>query len=334
MKLKWFIGVAIIALLVAGIVVFEYREKLFPPKDKEIVLHGNVDDRQVNVAFIVSERIAEIKVEEGDVVKEGQLLATLETVRIQNSVDSAKASVESARQKYLKAKNGPRKEDIDISRAAVAAAEAALFTSSRDYVRQDTLAKTSTVAQKTADSAQGKYLITLAGLEAAKRQLDSMLAGSRAEDIAEAAAELQKQEVELAIQEQKLKDTQLFSPVAGVIRNRLLEPGEMASAQAPVLTIAKTDPKWVRTYIPEPMLVEIKNGDKAKVHTDGMPKLEFDGWVGFISPNAEFTPKTVETVELRTALVYEVRIFIKDPEGKLKLGAPVTVTFDKATNEQ
>ncbi len=334
MKLKWIIVAAVVVLLAGGIVVFEYREVIFPPANKDIVLYGNIDDRQVDVAFIPSERIAEVKVEEGDVVREGDLLATLETVRIRNSIDAAKAAVENARQKYLKAKNGPRQEDIDIARSAVTAAQAALEATGKDYYRQESLAKTNSVAQRIADNAQAKYLVNLAALNASRRQLDSLLAGTRKEDIAAAAAELQQREVDLAIQEQRLKDASLKSPVSGIVRNRLLEPGEMASPQAPVLTIARTDPKWVRTYIPESMLTALKPGDQARIRADGSPPREFEGWIGFIAPNAEFTPKTVETVELRSALVYEVRVFVRDPEGRLKLGAPVTVTFDKTKHEQ
>ncbi len=328
MKIKIFIVGMIILILIGGIVVFEYREEIFPRKEKALVLYGNVDDRQVNLAFIISERIAEVKVEEGDVVKKGQLVATLETVRIKNSVDSSRAAVEIAKQEYVKAKNGPRTEDIDIARAAVAAAEAAVESTGRDYYRQELLAKTTTVAEKMAEQAEAKYLVSKAALNAARRQLDQMLIGTRAEDIAAAAATLERQEVEYKIAEQKLTDAQLFAPVDGVIRNRLLEPGEMASPSGPVLTIAITDPKWVRTFIPETLLSKVRHGGKAKITADGPGKVEFAGWVGFISPNAEFTPKTVETIELRTALVYEVRVYIKDPEGVLKLGAPVTITFE------
>lgn len=334
MKVKWIIVAAAIVLLAAGIVVFEYRGTIFSAGDKEIVLYGNIDDRQVNAAFIQSERIAGINVEEGDAVKQGQLLATLETVRIRNAIAAAKAAVENARQLHLKAMHGPRQEDIDIARAAVAAAEAALDTTGKDYYRQESLARTMSVAQKAADLAQGKYLVSLAAVSAANRQLDSLLAGTRQEDIAAAEAELRRREAELAIQEQRLKDASLFSPVSGIVRNRLLEPGEMASPALPVLTIAKTDPKWVRAYIPEFMLTEIRSGDRARIVADGSPPREFEGWVGFIAPNAEFTPKTVETVELRTALVYEVRVFVRDPEGRLKLGAPVTVTFKKTNHAQ
>ena len=103
----------------------------------------------------------------------------------------------------------------------------------------------------------------------------------------------------------------------------------MASPQTPVVTLAIVSPKWVRVYLSEPQLPLVKPGDKAKIRIDGMPKTIFDGWVGFISPNAEFTPKNVETRELRTSLVYEVRVYVNDPDNLLKLGAPATVEFER-----
>lgn len=124
----------------------------------------------------------------------------------------------------------------------------------------------------------------------------------------------------------------LTSPAAGVIQNRILEPGEMASASRPVVTLALTDPKWVRAYVPEPYLGRINLGMKARILSDSFPDQTFDGWIGFISPVAEFTPKTVETEDLRTKLVYEVRVFVHDSKDKLRLGMPTTVIVDRTAS--
>src|SRR5262249_46207556 len=114
-------------------------------------------------------------------------------------------------------------------------------------------------------------------------------------------------------------------PVDAVVRTRILEPGEMASPQKPVLLLAVIDPKWIRAYVTETDLGKVKAGMSAKVAVDSFPDRQFSGWVGFISPVAEFTPKTVQTTELRTSLVYEVRVFVKDPDNELHLGMPATV---------
>ena len=121
----------------------------------------------------------------------------------------------------------------------------------------------------------------------------------------------------------------LTSPSAGVIQNRILEPGEMADPNRPVVTMALTDPKWVRAYVPEPDLGRINLSMKAEILSDSFPNQKFEGWIGFISPVAEFTPKTVETEDLRTKLVYEVRVYVHDSKDLLRLGMPVTVIVDR-----
>ena len=132
-------------------------------------------------------------------------------------------------------------------------------------------------------------------------------------------------EAQLALRERELADAELRSPVTGVIRNRILEPGEMSSPGTPAVTISVTDPKWVRAYVQEVDLGKVRPGTTAAVTVDAFPGREFDAWVGFVSPSAEFTPKNVETPELRTSLVYEVRVFFKDPHDLLRLGMPATV---------
>src|SRR5262249_30582739 len=124
---------------------------------------------------------------------------------------------------------------------------------------------------------------------------------------------------------QQLADAQLVAPADAVVRTRLLEPGDMATPMRPVFSLAITDPKWVRAYVSEPDLGKVRPGMTASVAVDSFPGRRFDGWGGFVSPVAEFTPKAVQTQELRTSLVYEVRVFVKDPSGELRLGRPATV---------
>jgi len=179
-----------------------------------------------------------------------------------------------------------------------------------------------------ADSAKAKYLSDKAALEASRSRLNELLAGSRDEDIAVAAAQVAQSKVQLIIAEQQLTDTKLYSPRDGIVRKRLLEAGEMASPSSPVLSIALVTPKWVRAYLNESMLAQVKPGAPAKVTVDGRSD-GFEGWVGYISPSAEFTPKNIETPELRTSLMYEVRIMLKDPQNLLKLGSPATVELER-----
>jgi HlyD family secretion protein len=130
-----------------------------------------------------------------------------------------------------------------------------------------------------------------------------------------------------------LDDAKLMAPSNAVVRTRLLEPGEMSSPQKPVFSLAITDPKWVRAYVSEPDLGKVHPGMTASVAVDSFPNQRFEGWVGFISPVAEFTPKSVQTEELRTSLVYEVRVFVKDPSDSLRLGMPATVFLSLNSGE-
>jgi HlyD family secretion protein len=140
-----------------------------------------------------------------------------------------------------------------------------------------------------------------------------------------ANAKVNASKAQLAILQQQLNDADLYAPTNATVRTRVLEPGEMASPQRPVLALAMTDPKWVRVYVVESDLGKLRPGMAATVSVDGFPNRPFQGWVGFISSMAEFTPKNIETAELRTSLVYEVRVFVKDPLDVMRLGMPATV---------
>ncbi|GBF23302.1 ABC-type multidrug transport system, membrane fusion protein [Candidatus Gastranaerophilus sp. (ex Termes propinquus)] len=138
--------------------------------------------------------------------------------------------------------------------------------------------------------------------------------------------------------ETDLKDTRIFSPSDGIITTRIQEPGAIVSNGQPVYTLSKTTPVWVRAFVSEPDLANIKYGMKAHVLTDTInPKTqqrrEYTGWVGYISPVAEFTPKTVQTEELRTDLVYRIRVYIYETDAFLRQGMPTTVKIDLLNSE-
>jgi len=242
----------------------------------ELVLYGNVDIREVRLAFNGSEHVGEILVEEGDQVKTGQLLARLHTERLQAAWERA--------------------------RADVAAVKAEAHAAALSYQRIKAMAARKLASTEAADEAEGK---------------------SRA-----AAARVAAAEAVLAETGQVLRDAELYAPVGGVIRERIVEPGDFVTPQTPVLTLALLNPVWVRTYLPETWLGQVKPGALARITTDSFPSKVYSGWVGSISPTAEFTPKNVETPELRTRLVYQVRVFVCNPQFELRLGMPATVNID------
>jgi HlyD family secretion protein len=188
------------------------------------------------------------------------------------------------------------------------------------------------VSRQDVDNAKAMLDVANARVTVNQKALDLEVAGPRVEDIAQAKAQLHADEAHAAFLREQLEDARLLAPLDGVIRSRLMEPGEMASPQKPVFSLAIVDPKWVRAYVSESDLGKVHPGDRASVGVDSFPNRRFDGFVGFISPTAEFTPKTVQTEELRTSLVYEIRVFVKDTSDDLRLGMPATVYLSKGAN--
>lgn len=320
----------VVAVLVAIVVVagiaYWFADK--PGQPKELVVYGNVDLREVDLPFNGSERIAAVLVQEGDRVHQGQVLARLDTSRLEPQVAQAQAQVAAQSAVVERLHNGNRPEEIAQARAALDSANADAENARRQAERFRSLIAASggrAASQQDLDNANAQLDVANAKVVSEQKALDLEVAGPREEDIAQAEAQLQGEQAQLALLKQQLADANLVAPVDAVVRSRLMEPGEMASPQKPVFTLAITDPKWVRAYVSETDLGKIRSGEAASIAVDSFPNRRFDGWIGFISPVAEFTPKAVQTEELRTSLVFEVRVFVKDPGDDLRLGMPATV---------
>lgn len=326
---KKVIRLAVVLLLLCAAAVAAwfgfYREGHRPVNN--LVLYGNVDIRQVELAFNASERIARVLVEEGEAVEKGQLLASLETNRLQLAVDRATAQVAAQRDELAKLEAGTRIQEIRRARAEVEAARTQAEDARRTYQRLLPLAQKNLASQEQADEAGARADAAAARLQAAQENLKLALAGPRKEDIDAARSKLKVFEAERDLALQNLADTDLRAPSVGIIQNRILETGDMAFPQRTVFTLALTDPIWIRTYVPEIELGKLFAGMKASVTTDSYPDKTYAAWIGYISPVAEFTPKAVETPELRTRLVYQVRVYVCNPRNELRLGMPATVVI-------
>jgi len=272
-----------------------------------------------------------VLVEEGDKVTRGQVLARLDTGRLIPTEAEAQAEVEAQRAVVERLHHGSRPEEIAQARANVALALADQVNAEQQWKRLDSLAGLTAgraVSQEDIDSAKAALDTARARLEVAQKGLDLSVIGPRQEDVAQAEALLRADQAKLDFLRRQLADAELFSPVDAVIRSRLLEPGEMISPQRPVFNLAIANPKWIRTYVSEPDLGRIHTGMKASVSSDSFPGMALDGWVGFISDVAEFTPKAVQTEQLRPGLVYEIRVFVNDPHDDMRLGMPATVHIE------
>jgi HlyD family secretion protein len=294
----------------------------------ELVLYGNVDLRQVDLAFHDSERIAAVYVQEGDRVRRGQILAKLDESRLLPQLAQAQAAAAAQSDVVARMHHGSRPEEIAQARANVMLAHADVRADQLKYQRLLSLSKASggrAVSRQDLDDAQAAAEEAQARLNVNLKALDLAVLGPRKEDIAQAEAQLRGDQAQSALLCQMVSDAELRAPLTAVVRSRIAEPGDMASPQTTAFTLAITDPKWVRTYLPEPDLGLVRPGERATLAFDAFPGQRFEGWVGFISSVAEFTPKTVETPDLRTNLVYEVRVFVRDPSDVLRLGMPATV---------
>ncbi len=335
----------VLVLVAAGVAAWRWRHNRRPQADV-IKLYGNVDIRQVQLAFNDSERIDKLLVDEGSSVTKGQMVAQLVQQRYADSLAQARARTAAQQQVVNRLLAGSRPEEIAQARAEVAAGQANVEAAQADlahgelyFYRQKTLAEEKYVSQQVSDDAQRTYLAEQAALAAAKQTLAArqqalrlVVIGPRKEDIASAQATLRADQAALALAEKAARDTQLYAPADGVIQDRILEPGDMATPQTPVFTLALDNPVWVRAYLPEPQLGKVALGMRAWIESDSSPGVRFPGWIGYISPVSEFTPKSVETTQLRSQLVYRVRVFACNPDHRLRLGMPASVTVPLVDN--
>ena len=317
------LGVAVMLGLTASWLVYEQLTK----KDEVLTLYGSIDMRTVDLAFEESGRLKSVRFEEGSAIKAGEIIATLDDSRYRIARDQAASQVAVAEAQLALLLAGSRSEEIDVARARLKAAEANLVLSDKTCKRHKAMGQASSALAR--DQACYKASADKAARDEAKRTLEMLLAGTRAEEIEVARATVKQTQTQLADAQRALNNCALYAPADGVIRSRLKEPGDMVNATSPVYEMALMNPLWARVYIDEPNLGRITMGQKVALTVDSFPEKTFEATVGFISSVAEFTPKTVQTEAIRTHLVYEVRLTVSDPQGELRLGMPVTARLVK-----
>jgi HlyD family secretion protein len=295
-----------------------------------LVLTGNVDIRQVNLAFNVEGRIESMLVHEGDRVETGQKLATVENSYYRDALSIARARVEAQRAQVAKLVTGSRPEEIALARANVAEADAAFSYARSVRQRQYELARRDVVSQQNLEDAETNFDRAQARREVVRQQMALAVAGPRQEDILAARAQLTADESTLSLIERRVADTVLVAPSPGTILTRVLEPGAVVLPNSTVYALAVTDPVWIRTYVPETALGKVKPGMPVTVSTDTPGGRTYAAQVGFVSPTAEFTPRAVETPELRSSLVYRVRLIVQNADDGLRQGMPVTISLDES----
>lgn len=327
----------VMIVLLAAVAACWYGWQHWRPHGQDAgVFYGNIDVRQVSLAFEGSGRVAQVAVEEGDRVQPGQVLAVLDTRTLALQADQAAAQLRAQEENLRRLKNGARPAEIAQARSRLAAARADAQRARREQARPERIATASSgaVSVQDVDRARSTARVAQAAVKERQDALALVQEGARREEIDAADAQVAAARAQLALLRHQLAQGDLRAPVKAVVRSRLLEPGDMASPQRPVLALAVTSPKWARIYVDESSLGQVKPGQAAQLSVDSMPERTLAGKIGYISSVAEFTPKSVQTEVLRTSLVYEVRVLVDDPDDVLRLGQPVTVRLESGTADR
>ena len=321
-KKRILIVLIVIAIGVAVLVVANFRKHV---DNGTMALSGNVEVTETNVGFKIPGRVVQRLVTEGDKVKAGDLIARLDSAELASIVNQNRASLKEAATKLAELTAGSRAQEIEQARANVNAQEAELAKVKKDYERAEVLHKNGAISTSQYDAAKSAFDSRRALYKSASETLSLVREGPRKEDITIARHRVEQATAALAASEQRLKDTEVYTPTNGVVLRKNVEPGETIAAGTPVVTLGDLENPWIKVYVKEDKLGLVKLGQKAKVTTDSYKGKSYEGTVTYISSEAEFTPKTVQTPEERVKLVFGVKVSVKNEQQELKPSMPADV---------
>ena len=333
MNRKRIIAVAAIALLLVIGLATDGFGLLGKDRNGPLTLYGNVDIREVDMAFRVGGRIASIEVDEGDRVEAGARLAVLDAAPLDSRIAQADASVAQAQAQLTQLRNGSRAQDIGQARARVEAAQATYDKAQLDVARREDLVAPGAISRDVWQATLTRRDQARAQLDEARQALSKLNAGARSEEIAAGEAQLRSARAARGSLMVDRADTDLVAAMPGTVVTRAQEPGAIVQPGQTVLTLSIDRPLRVRAYVAETDLSRVAPGMEVEVTADGNDKA-YRGTIGYVSPRAEFTPKTVQTEDLRTDLVYRVRITVSDPDDGLRQGQPVTIKVPARTDQE
>ncbi len=292
------------------------------PGDGSIGGSGTLEATEVRVASEVGGRVASFPVREGDRVRRGQVLARLDDTDLRLASDQARAAADLARAQLDLTLKGAREEDITQAVESVAQAEENGKRADEDLARMRELFAGGSVTQKQRDDAETRATVAAAQARAARAALDKLRTLVRPEEVRASRARLDQAEAALRLAERRVGQAAVEAPMDGVVAKRVVEEGEIAAPGFPLATIDDLSVVRLVVYVPEPDLSRVRLGAEAEVSVDGLEGRTFGGRVTFISPEAEFTPRNVQTKEERAKLVFAVKIELPNPDGRLKPGMP------------
>jgi HlyD family secretion protein len=320
MKKRLLLVLAAVVLISAAAYYIVSRHKA---DGRDVVkVSGNIEVTAVDVSFKVPGRVRERLVDEGEMVKTGQVVARLDSVDFAHEADIRLAAVLTAKAALRELEAGSRTEEIAEAEAALAAAEAEAKRLTDDFQRQKALFSREVISKQKFDAALAARDASQAQARQTREALALVRKGPRQERIDQGRSRLEEAEASLALAKERLGYTTLTAPCTGLVIAKSIEPGEQVAVGTPVITVGAMATPWLRAYIPETELGRVKVGQKVRVTTDTWPGKSYDGIVSFISSEAEFTPKNVQTEKERIKLVYRIKVTIPNPAMELKPGMP------------
>lgn len=319
------IVVVAVVLAALGTMVWKvgFARDAVPP---QLAASGTVEATEAQLGFQAPGRIDMLAVQEGDAVRRGMELASLDRAEAVARRQQAVAQAAAARAQLRELERGSRSEEIAQAAAARDAVRERVQDAERDFSRTRTLLEGGAASREQLDKATTALEVARSQLRQADEQLQLVRQGPRRERIEAARASVAQAEAAVAAVDAQLANMVAHAPFDGVVTVRHREAGEVVPAGSPLLTIMNPGDRWVRIYVPENRLAAVKLGMRAVVTSDTYEGKTYPGEVTYIAPEAEFTPKTVQTTEERVKLVYAVKVRITgDAEHDLKPGMPADV---------
>lgn len=317
----------ILAAIVAVFYYYVYPRWIEKPVNPNVlVLSGNIEAHESLVSFKETGRVVQLPLDEGATVSAGQLLAQLDDADYRQQAAADAATVQVRARELDLAEAGSRAQDIAQARQNVRDAQDDLSQKQRDYERYEALYQKDEIEGQMVDQAKTAIERAQATLDRLQQALNELIEGTRKEQIAVDQADVQQATQTAAISRVKLGYTTLAAPFGGVITVREAELGEVVGAGTPIYTLADLQHIWVRLYVPETNLAQVHWGQDCDITTDTYPGKTYHGKVSFISSEAEFTPKTVQTTAERVTLVYQIKVDVDNPNLELKPGMPADVS--------
>lgn len=315
---------ACLALAIAALWIFRNA----PRPAEGLKVSGTIEVTSVELSFKVGGRLSRRPVDEGEPVKAGQQLAWLEDDELTDELNARVAEERATRAMLADLRAGSRREEIGQGEAALARMRAEAERLARDGDRMERLYRREVIPLKELEAARAARATSAAAVREAEERLRLLRIGPRPDAVEELRARLQAAGAARSLAETRLSQGILTAPASGLILSKHAEPGELLAPGSPVLTLGLMDQVWLRAYIPEDELGRVVVGQRARVSVDSWPGRFFPGRVSFISPQAEFTPKNVQTEKERVKLVYRIKITLANPRLELKPGMPADAVIE------